>query len=138
MAPPGCRLPKTGGEPSTGNATCESAAIRFIAMEQEKSQVSLESLLPPTAWEQLHAFVMGANREALNEHDWHLYYEFVKSCHIFKADVDIEVLVRFLGERGFSEEPTIELGLVYVHGRALLASRGPENPVRPPVLKWPR
>jgi hypothetical protein len=107
-------------------------------MDPEQSQVSLESRLPPTAWEQLHAFVTGATREALNEHDWHLYYEFVKSCHIFKADLDIEALVRFLREQGFSQETTIELGLVYVHGRALLASRGPENPPRPPVLTWPR
>lgn len=106
-------------------------------MEQEQSKPSLETRLPPTAWEQLHAFVAGASRETLNEHDWHLYYEFVKSSHIFRADLDIELLVSFLGEQGFSKETTIELALVYVHGRALLASRGPDNPPRPPVLKWP-
>ncbi len=105
--------------------------------EQDQPQRSMETLLPPNAWEQLHAFVMGARREALKEHDWHLYYDFVKSCHIHQGNLPIEDLVRFLGEQGFAAETTIELGLVYVHGRALLASRGPENPTRPPVLKMP-
>lgn len=106
-------------------------------MDMEAAQPLIDRL-PPTSWEQLHAFLSGASREGLKEHDWHLYYEFVKSCHIYKADMSIELLVKFLGEQGFSQETTIELALVYVHGRALLASRGPENPQRPPVLKWPR
>ncbi len=84
--------------------------------------------LPPIAWQHLNAFVTGADREALEQGDWLVFYEFVKSCHIHEAKFAVEALVEFLGEQGFRREATIELGLVYAHGRALLANRGTPGP----------
>jgi hypothetical protein len=80
--------------------------------------------LPATAWRQLRAFVAGARREALRVEDWHAYYDFVKTCHLHDADLSVEALVAHLQEHGFPQAATIELGLVYAHGRAMLGSRG--------------
>ena len=81
--------------------------------------------LPVRPLRQLRAFVQGADRDALRAVDWHLFYDFIKSCHIHEVDLPGDSLVHFLRAGGFPERATAELGLVYAHARAMLVSRGP-------------
>ncbi len=81
--------------------------------------------LPAQAWKSLEAFTARASASSLGPRDWRLFYDFVRSCHTHQAPLSKELLAGFLTNNGFADHVASELGSVYLHGRALLASGSP-------------